>query len=141
LRAAHPILRHRHFLKGVGAPADVRWLRQDSRDMTTADWSDPERRTLGWLLDPAGASTAHASGQMSRARLLVLLHAGEHELPFQLPGPLSDPDWEVLVDTTSADGGSGIVVPAGSAWRLLPRSAAVLQQANVPRSEAPAEQD
>jgi pullulanase/glycogen debranching enzyme len=109
--------------------------------MSTVDWSDPERRTLGWLLDPAGASTAHESDQTSGVRLLVLFHAGEHELPFQLPGTLSDPDWEVLVDTTSADGGSGLVVPAGSAWRLLPRSAAVLQQADVPRSEAPAEQD
>jgi glycogen operon protein len=141
LRAAHPMLRHRHFLKGAGAPPDVRWLRDDSRDMTTADWSDPERRTLGWLLDPSGAQTAHESGRMSGARLLVLLHASEHELTFQLPGTLSDPDWEVLVDTTSADGGSGLLAPAGSAWRLLPRSAAVLQQASVRRSEAPAQQD
>jgi pullulanase/glycogen debranching enzyme len=78
---------------------------------------------------------------MSGARLLVLLHASEHELTFQLPGTLSDPDWEVLVDTTSADGGSGLLAPAGSAWRLLPRSAAVLQQASVRRSEAPAQQD
>ena len=76
LRQSQPVLRRRTFLSGrrPGA-ADVLWLRPDRREMTDADWADPERRVLGVLLD--GQAIAETD---SRGRPIVgdtLLHRAE----------------------------------------------------------------
>jgi hypothetical protein len=91
--------------------------------MTDADWADPERRTLGWLLATTGRheATAPPDGET----LLILLHAGEYDVNFQLP-ELPSGGWQVLIDTAGPDPESVQVVRANEFWRLVPRSAAVL---------------
>lgn len=92
--------------------------------MTEADWVDPERRTLGWRLAGPATSRHDAVAPTGRETLLILLHAGEDHVIFQLPVP--DNDWSVLIDTAQPDGAPIDGVPADGHWRLVPRSAAVL---------------
>jgi glycogen operon protein len=55
LRRAHPVFRRRHFFDGgPGGPrglADISWLREDGRPMLDADWHDPARRTVAFVLN------------------------------------------------------------------------------------------
>jgi glycogen operon protein len=143
LRATHPVLRQSRFLDGRGSPPDVRWLLAEGRDLSDADWADADRRTLGWLLTDREAGDPPPATHP--AELLVLLHAGGQEVPFHLPGATDGEPWELLLDTTAADGGTGLIVPAGTPWRMLPRSAAVFRRHPNRRGpealQTPAEQD
>jgi len=55
LRREHPVLRQRHWFVGrpamVDGPKDLAWLHPSGREMTAADWHDPELRTLGMFLN------------------------------------------------------------------------------------------
>jgi glycogen operon protein len=127
LRAAEPALRRPTFLAGRHLdPPDVLWLRPEGGEMTDDDWSDSARRTLGWLLDGTSLTGLSQRGGAVRT-LLILLHAGDEAIPFLLPTGTTDAGWEVVVDTTTADGASSAVVPDGGVWRLGARSAAVLR--------------
>ena len=48
LRQAHPVLRRRHFFRGAliegSKRKDVTWLRPDGKELTDADWGDPEEQ-------------------------------------------------------------------------------------------------
>jgi len=126
LRASHDVLRRTRFLAGRAIhPPDVHWLRPDGAEMTEADWADPERRTLGWRLEGPATGRHDATASTGRETLLILLHAGESDVIFQLP-EVPAGDWRVLIDTAQPDGAPIEGVPADGHWRLVPRSAAVL---------------
>jgi len=126
LRAGQPTLRRSTFLAGrATSPPDVLWLRPDGQPFEDSDWADPSRRTLGWLLD---GRAVPAVDRTSRAdTLLVFVHAGDDDMSCSLPAGGDVVAWEVLIDTRTADGGSTEVVPAGCAWTMPPRSAAVFR--------------
>jgi len=120
LRAAHPVLRRETFLDGRnGGGVDVIWLRQDGHEMTADDWRDPERRTLGMLLngDPV-------TGGPGGETLLVALNAGSQPISFTPP---PDRHWEIVLDTT--DPSLPVVpVPDGLPFPMAEHSAVVLRQ-------------
>ena len=65
---------------------DVLWLRPDGAEMTEADWTDAERRTLGMLLDGDGILERDAHGEpITGDTLLILLNAGVEDVLFTLP--------------------------------------------------------
>ena len=104
LRASTPVVRRRRFLKGwVGTRADVLWLRPDGREMRAEDWADPVRHTLGVLFDGDAIQEHDAMGEPLRAdSLLILLNAGQDEVVFTIPQPVSGRQWETVVDTAAA---------------------------------------
>ncbi len=124
LRASTAVFRQTRFLAGHAIdPPDVLWLRPEGGEMTDTDWADPERRTLGWQLRGAPAGGHDGTSAVDAETLLVLLHAGELDVAFQLPGG-PDGDWQVLIDTARPEPVD--VARARGYWRLVARSAAVL---------------
>ena len=93
LRRAHPEFRRDTFLKGTASRAgvkDVCWLNVRGGEMTQDEWRDAELRSLGaWF----GKQSESAGG------LLLLLNAGESELPFAVPAPSSGGPWKCHFDT------------------------------------------
>jgi len=43
----------------------VTWIRSDGHEMTEEDWSDPENRTIGMLLDGQAADEIDFRGRRS----------------------------------------------------------------------------
>ncbi len=77
LRRAQPVLRRDTFLQGrSGDRADVLWLTAEGREMRDADWADPERQTLGVLLDGRAIGEVDEPGRpITGDSLLVVLSA------------------------------------------------------------------
>ncbi len=127
LRRSQPVLRRRRFLSGrrPGA-ADVLWLRPDRREMTDADWADPERRALGVLLDGQAIAETDSRGRpIVGDTLFILLNAGADEVAFVMPRR-GGRRWERLIDTADPDGAIARV-EAGAEWRLPGHSSAVFR--------------
>ncbi|OBY92618.1 glycogen debranching enzyme GlgX [Pseudomonas sp. AU11447] len=102
LRQAYPILRRGRFLVGeyneeLGV-RDVTWLAPESEEMTEDHWHDPQRRSLGMLMDGRAQPTGiRRSG--GDATLLLLVNAGHECLDFILPKTAQGRDWQFLLDT------------------------------------------
>jgi isoamylase len=101
---SNAILRRRDFFTGrppVGMDQkDVTWIRPDGQEMTEAEWSDPESRSIGMLLLGRAADELDALGRSARGEtLFVLLNAGSTSRSYALP-PIEWPGlWEELVST------------------------------------------
>jgi glycogen operon protein len=134
LRRRHPVLRQRVFFSGQpahpGGLQDIAWFRPDGEEMTETDW-----------FAPAPALGIYLSGQDIRGRgphgeriaddsFLLLVHAGEQEQPFVLPG---DPwaRWYHSVIDTTLEGDPGardhVTYDGGLAVSLAPRALLLLR--------------
>jgi glycogen operon protein len=133
LRAAHPVLRRRTFLRGRRAGAtDVLWLDPNGTEMTLDDWTDGSRRTIGVLLDGNGILERDARGEpITGDTLLILLNAAPDAVAFVLPKALGADrtTWELLVDTAVSSSSPPPPYEDGASWRLVPRSAAIFRAA------------
>jgi isoamylase len=104
LRQRNPILRRRDFFAGRpisdGADKDVTWIRSDGQEMTEAEWTDAENRTIGMLLLGQAADEVDSLGRSARGdTLLVLLNASTASLAWSLPELALPGRWEELVNT------------------------------------------
>ncbi len=104
IMARNPILRRRNFFTGEpvagGSTKDVTWLRPDGQEMTDAEWSNPENRTIGMLLLGRAADEVDSLGRSERGEtLLVLLNAGHTSRPYTLPTIDWPGRWEELLST------------------------------------------
>ncbi|MCP8466261.1 glycogen debranching protein GlgX [Pseudomonas sp. ZM23] len=110
LRHAYPILRRRRFLVGeyneeLGV-RDVIWLAPEGGEMCESFWHDPQRRSLGMLMDGrAQPSGIRRSG--GDATLLLLLNASHEGIDFYLPPVAQGGDWQLLLDTAEPAEGHG----------------------------------
>ncbi|MDW8048044.1 MAG: glycogen debranching enzyme GlgX, partial [Chloroflexota bacterium] len=86
LRKRNPVLRRRGFLEGRPAhngEKDIAWLREDGRELTDADWADPERRVIGLWLSGAAADLVDREGRpITGETLVILLNASKKALAF-----------------------------------------------------------
>ena len=130
LRRSQPVLRRRTFLNGqTPGSADVLWLRPDANEMTEADWSDPNRRTLGVLLDGQAIQERSERGErIVGDTLLILFNAGPDDVAYTLPTKPGT-QWERLIDTAETDA-ADTTVDAGSTWMLGKHSSVVFRSAN-----------
>ena len=123
IRREHPVLRQPRFLHGELVPGtgdkNITWLACDGREMTTADWIDPNAKCIAALFG-------------GDRRLVYLMNAGAEDLTFQLPSVtpgLPDPrtptrEWTCALDTADQSW-HGRTWAAGSAYVLTSRSVAV----------------
>jgi glycogen operon protein len=127
LRAAQPVLRRKTFLSGRRPGAtDVCWLGPDGAELTSEAWSEPERRTLGMLLDGAAIQERDERGELiSGDTLLTLFNAAPEPQPFVLPAP-GTAAWECIVDT-ALPAGEPRAAATGATWRLEAQSVAVFR--------------
>jgi glycogen operon protein len=97
LRKSHPEIVRDRFFKGEVIPSsnlkDIAWLAPDGKEMTLAEWHDPDGKSFGYQVGPQPAGKEPAGPV-----LLVLLNAGETDVRFTLPRH-SGRNWETLTDT------------------------------------------
>jgi isoamylase len=93
---SQPVLRRREFFDEPWGPdggGGLRWIRPDGRSMTEDDWSDPDGRVLGLLLDGRASEEAPAD------TLLLLLNSGARSRHVTLPAGLGEGMWQELLNT------------------------------------------
>ncbi|MDQ6633733.1 MAG: glycogen debranching protein GlgX, partial [Gemmatimonadota bacterium] len=105
IRQAHPVLRRRHFFRGAVVPGsehkDVTWLGATGKELTDADWRDPQAHALGMLIDGAATDEVDERGHaVCGDTLLIILNGGEQKVTFKLPVLAADKKmWVIMVDT------------------------------------------
>lgn len=76
----------------------IEWFNACGHEMQPNHWAEYQVKTLGYLL------AWHSERENSRTRLLTLFHAGRDSVEFRLPPLMDVYHWEILFDTTLADG-------------------------------------
>jgi glycogen operon protein len=122
LRRGHPVFRRRRFADGSRA-ADLRWYTPAGTAMTTANWTDPEARSIALFIDGATDPDVAPDGEpMLDDDFLALANAWWGSLSFQLPQELSAQRWEVVCDSFEP----GRTGPVSWPVEVGPRSVVVL---------------
>jgi glycogen operon protein len=122
LRRGHPVFRRRRFADGSRA-ADLRWYTPAGTAMTTANWTDPEARSIALFIDGATDPDVAPDGEpMLDDDFLALANAWWGSLSFQLPQELSAQRWEVVCDSFEPGRTGPVSWPA----EVGPRSVVVL---------------
>ncbi|GBD22425.1 Glycogen operon protein GlgX [bacterium HR29] len=134
LRKRNPVLRRRGFLQGRPAPngeKDIAWLREDGRELTEADWADPERHVIGLWLSGAAADLVDREGRpITGETLVILLNASKKAVAFHLPTAPESRVWSLVLDSARPELHEGAATYRGGAvYPLAPRSLAILQHA------------
>jgi isoamylase len=131
LRRDHPVFRRRRFFRGRreaagGETSDIIWLTVGGEEMTQQTWGDIQAKSLAVFLNGEAISEPDPRGEtITDAKFLLLFNAHSTPRTFTLPGAGLAAGWEVVIDTSSADGGPAAPEASGdpdanAAW--LPKS-------------------
>ena len=128
IRQAHPVLRRRHFFRGIPIDdhghKDVTWLRADGKELGDADWADPNATALGMLINGAATDETNDRGHpVLDDTLLLIVSNSSKGLTFQLPALSHRGIWTELVNTARAE----LSVLADTRVHLLPYSLMLLR--------------
>ena len=120
----NPVLRRRDFFNGrpftPGGTKDVTWIRPDGDEMTEAEWSDRELRTIGMALSGRATDEIDQRGRPTYGdTILLLLNGGNRSRSYTLPRIEWAGIWEELLNTARPPGrrrvhGSGVNLTAHS---------------------------
>ncbi|MBF4161958.1 glycogen debranching protein GlgX [Nocardioides acrostichi] len=133
LRRDHPALRQRHWFEGsptmVGGAKDLAWLHPSGREMTDADWWNPELRTLGMFVSGGPLRSPGPRGeQQLDSSFMLWFNASWEPQRIHLP----ENDWvqagEVVLSTDPRLS-VGARVEAGDRMSLGRRTVVVLREA------------
>jgi glycogen operon protein len=129
LRRRYDAFRRRAYLTGATvAPhgwKDVYWLAPEGHEMTSADWADGSRRTLGMQL-----GNDAADGQ----RFLLLLSSASEPVPFKLPAGFPNGSWVQVFDTRLSTGlvrRDPLILHPGRTVAIEPRSLTLFQHGHL----------
>jgi glycogen operon protein len=105
----NPVLRHRNFFTGLpftpGGTRDVTWIRSDGAEMTEAEWSDGELRSIGMLLSGRATDEVDQRGRPVHGdTVLLLLNGGNRSRSFMLPWVEWPGFWEEVLNTARPHG-------------------------------------
>jgi isoamylase len=136
LRHRHPVLRQSAFFEGLPVPdgdgcKDLAWFRPNGGEYTNGDWFDPGQRTIGMYLDGRRLRHRDRRGEpIVDESFLLLLHSGDADVKFDLPGAPWASDYQSVIDTSCVGGSpaeSSRLLPAGTSLLLPYRSVQLLQ--------------
>jgi isoamylase len=134
LRRDHPVFRRRRFFQGQpmaaeDGPGDIIWLTPAGNEMTDADWRAGYAKSVAVYLNGEAITEPDPRGDpVTDDRFLLLFNAGAAPIMFTLPDERLGSSWEVVIDTTSADGGSELpVLQPKSEIELAAHAATVLR--------------
>jgi isoamylase len=104
IRRAHPVLRRRHFFRGapvdLSGHKDVTWVRADGKELTDADWNDPDATTLGMMIAGTATDEVNERGHpVHDDTLLLIVSNSDKDVVFQLPQLEHRGIWAELVNT------------------------------------------
>jgi isoamylase len=137
LRAAHPVLRRRHFFRGAdpdnALSKDVMWIRPDGQEMRQDDWAGgggpSTTRVLGMLINGDATDETDERGlPLHGDTLLMIINGGDADVRFRLPELDVEGLWVELLD--SADARRHII---DEGWVHLAAHALVLLRHGVER--------
>jgi len=125
LRQKYPVLRQKRFPCGVDNEElgikDVTWISATGKEMTPAEWDDPNTRSLGMLLDGrAPPSGIRQRGQ--EATLLIVFNGWQDVVNFTLPEAPDGQWWDLVADTNMSDLPEGSRFAIGHVYEVTGRS-------------------
>jgi len=128
IRRAHPVLRRRHFFRGapvdLSGHKDVTWIGADGKELTDADWKNPQARALGMLI--AGNATDEVNDRghpVHDDTLLLIVSNSDSDLDFELPELGHRGMWAEQVNTARQE----LTLLTETCVRLLPNSLVLLR--------------
>ncbi len=132
LRRTEGALRQDSFHRGefLGDPRarDVAFFLPDGREMVGKDWEQPILQSLGCLFGGEEVRAEQRRPSPAGRSVLVLLNAGGEDVRFRLPGRQWGEDWQVAVDTTTAEAPPAVPLAAGSELTCRAHSMMVLRR-------------
>jgi glycogen operon protein len=137
LRRAHPVLRQRaffegHLVEGGDGCKDLAWFHPAGRELSADDWFDTGLRSIGMYLDGRGLRHRSPRGEtIVDDSFLLLLHSGDSDGVFTLPGQPWAASYERVIDTTQVGGLPLARFPGGvpAAVSMVPGGADLPMQA------------
>jgi isoamylase len=125
------VFRRRRFFQGRpirGGVKDILWLNPEGREMTDQEWAQDFARSVAvYFAGEAMEETDRRGRPMRDENFLLLLNAHHEAIDFLLPELHAGAGWEVLLDTSFAQ---GLAVDgkfaAGSRYGLNGRSLALV---------------
>ncbi|MEX2281817.1 MAG: glycogen debranching protein GlgX [Gemmatimonadota bacterium] len=108
LRREHPALHRKKFFQGRkirGADVrDIVWLQPNGQEMADAEWDAHWVRSIAVRLDGSSLDELAETGEpVTDDDLLILLNAHDGDVTFILPPTPHGGNWELLLDTRSAE--------------------------------------
>jgi isoamylase len=128
IRQAHPVLRRRHFFRGVpigdDGRKDVTWLRPDGSELNENDWRDPNAVALGMLINGNATDDVNERGNpVADDTLMLIVSNSEQDVSFKLPNLEERGMWAELVNTARQE----LTLLGDNCVRLLPYSLVLLR--------------
>jgi glycogen operon protein len=110
IRHSNPVLRRRSFFRGRPTDdgiADMIWVRADGQEMTEQDWHDPHTHTIGMLIPGHSTDETDDRGRpMEGDTMLLIAHAGDHDVNVTLPRLPGGGLWVEMIDTAELNRGA-----------------------------------
>jgi glycogen operon protein len=128
LRRTHPVFRRKRFLAGAEA-TELGWFTPAGNAMTTADWADPNARSLAIYLDGIDDPDRADDGTLLiDDDFLVLVNAWWDSLDFSIPPTTPAQRWQLEISTFDV-AAPPLAQPLAAGDRLTvgPRSIVVLR--------------
>jgi len=128
IRQLHPVLRRKHFFRGVpvdeSGHKDVMWIRADGNELSEQDWRDPDASTLGMLINGNATEEVDDRGQpVLDDTLLLIVSNSETDVAFKLPDLEHRGIWAELVNTAREE----LTLMKENCVQLLPYSLVLLR--------------
>jgi isoamylase len=134
LRRDHPVLRQSAFFEGRAVPGgdgckDLAWFHPAGREISERDWYDTGLRSIGMYLDGRGLRHRNRRGEtIVDESFLILLHSGDADGVFTVPGAPWAGSYEPMIDTSAVGGvPDPMAVPGGGGLAMRARSVVLLQ--------------
>jgi glycogen operon protein len=137
LRRKHPVLRQSAFFEGHPIKSgdgytdtkDLAWFHPAGRELAAGDWFDTGLRSIGMYLDGRGLRHRTARGEtVIDDSFLLLLHSGDEDGIFALPGEPWASTYLPVIDTTAVGGVAlGPPIKSGTDLPMRARSVLLLQ--------------
>jgi isoamylase len=105
IRQRQPLFHRGRFLTGayneeIGVK-DVTWLDPTAKEMTTEQWTDPNAKSFGMLLDGRAQPSGIRRKGLDRT-LLLMVNAYHEDVRFTLPNVPGGGRWRLLIGTDEA---------------------------------------
>lgn len=136
VRKDNPIFHRRRFFNGRkmedNTLGDILWINAAGTEMTQQDWSDPQTRSLGMILN--GEAMVEFDEQGKRVKddiFLLILNAWSEGVNFNLPGVKNLTHWKCLINTEKDSIPVNEETPANTEIILAPRSLSLYRLKNM----------
>ena len=136
LRKQHPVFCRTNWFRGKpvreNGIADIEWFTPSGQIMEEHDWNLVSAQYLAIFLNGKGINHVNAEGEkITDHNFYMIYNSSEEELIFQLPVSAYGRDWEIVINTTTANTPAAPTKHAAEANVKVAGRSVVLLKANV----------